>query len=233
MKLVYTFLYIEDDKSYQEKFMGIVNHYFKKRGIEVYWETYSYIPDVLDCSVFDAFFLDIEVGESTTLELLKDNQINVPIIFITQYSSYIYESVHFHIFDYLRKSQLEDEIDHTLQHLEKFYEYYDDQFIIKYNGSIYRIKIGDINYINTLSHRTIIHKYDGEKIDIWKGYKQIFSRNYKGLIRIHKSYVVNLYNCQKIRNRYMYFTNSEKPIPISNRKYKEVQELFLKILLGK
>lgn len=231
MKLMYNFLYIEDNEYYLKKFMKVVNEYFQKRKIVVYWKAYSYIPDDIDISSFDACFFDIEIGESTTIELLKNNQLKIPIIFITQYSYYIHEIVHFHIFDYIMKPRLEEEIERTLQHLEKFYEYYNDEFVIKYNSDLYKIRIGEINYIKTLSHHTTIYKSNGEVLDIWKGFKQIFGNNYKSLTRIHKSYVVNLYNCRKIKDRYMYFVNSDEAIPISNRRYKEVRELFFNSIL--
>lgn len=228
MKSMYTFLYIEDDELYRQYFIDFVNEYFHKKEIIVEWQVYNDIPEYIDDSNVDACFLDIEVGEKNTLDIVRENHIRVPIIFITQYSSYVYESVHFHIFDYVRKFKLEEEIYHTLERLEKYYEYYDEEFMIKYNGNIYKIKIGEIDFLKTLSHRTIIYKSDREVIDIWKSYNQIFEKEYSSLSRVHKSYVVNINNCQEMKKNNMYFASSDVPIPVSTRRYKEVKELFLK-----
>ncbi|WP_050636483.1 hypothetical protein [Candidatus Stoquefichus sp. SB1] len=101
-------------------------------------------------------FICIE-DDTRFAEILKTKDFKIPIILISNYDDYIFQTVHLQIFDFIIKSRLNEEIIETLDHLQDYLEYKSQSIFIEYNGSAYHISINDILYIETLSHHTIIH----------------------------------------------------------------------------
>lgn len=226
----FVFLCIEDDQSFSQLLKERVMTYFQLYDICIQFQIYHSIPQNIQYNDYDACFLDIEIDQDNSLTVMQNirNQgINIPIIVISHYEYYIFDSVKFHIFDFIRKSHFDKEINMTLEKLKEHLKQINNHICIHYLQQYYKIYIKDILYILTQSHHIIIYQRNQKPIEIWQGYHDIFIDSYPQLIRIHKSYIVNIDNCQYIDKRVVSLVNDEK-LPVSQRCYKEFIQMFLK-----
>lgn len=224
------FICIEDDVEFSEKLKQIVIQYFHYTNFLVTVDVYHNIPQSLDLDKVSGCFFDIQIGNCNIIEYLKDikkKNYKIPVILISNYDNYIFQTVHLQIFDFIRKSNFDEEIISTLNHLREHLNYKSESIHIPYNGNIYHIFINDIIYIETLSHRIIIHCMQGKDFDIWKSYSKVFNKEYESLVRTHKSYVININYCDRIDKYKTYLKDTNIKIPISQRNYKKVEEKFI------
>lgn len=223
MKSALTFLYVEDEERFANFFKEIVEKYLSKRHIKVRWKTYHRIERIMDFKSVDACFFDYQIQNKNITDICDLREIQVPVVIVSQYENCIHECVHFHIFDFVHKTLLED-IYQTLDNLLKYYAK-EDSVVQKVNQTFYRIKIEDILYIRLQAHYMMVHLCNGEKIEIWKGYNEVFYNHYPSLVRTHRSYVVNLHQCSKIDEQGAHFKDHQI-IPISKRNLRKIQQEY-------
>jgi len=73
----------------------------------------------------DLIFMDIQLSDGTSLEILEKTQINAPIVFITAYDQYALEAFNFLSVDYLVKPVSKDSLDATLKKIDQFSAIFD------------------------------------------------------------------------------------------------------------
>ncbi len=218
------FLCIEDDKEFSELLVNQIYEYMKNDECHIHITTYDNIPENLCLEQFDAYFLDVEIGEKKTLSLMEQIAslaLDMPIIVITNYEHYIFNSVKYHIFDFIRKSHFQQEIEETLSQLKKHLLRLNVYVIIHYNSETYKVYIKDITYVQIKSHRIIIHLNNQKTIDIWRDFREVFSEQYHCFIRVHKSYAINIQYCTYFDKQFVHLENGEK-IKVSERGYKSL-----------
>jgi two-component system, LytTR family, response regulator LytT len=101
----------------------------------------------------ELIFMDIQLSDGTSLEILEKVKINSPIVFITAYDQYALEAFNFLSVDYLVKPVSKDSLEATLQKLDQFSTIFDqprtDELVLSLKGSqtIYRsrflLKVGE------------------------------------------------------------------------------------------
>ncbi len=217
-----TFLCIEDEEYFSDKLEFEVCKYMKEYGILVKFITYSFIPKELDYKSFDACFLDVEIGQESTITVMdemRENNIDIPIVVFSNYDEYIYDSVKYSIFNFVRKSFFDTEIEYTLKKLEKYFSMLEEYTYINYNYQIYKIYLKDVLYVLTNSHHVIIYFVDGRELEIWKSYHEVFEKEFKSFIKVHRSYVINRDNCIYVDKKIVRMRNN-KEIPLSKKGYK-------------
>ena len=228
MKSTLTFLYVEDEERFAKFFKDKVEKYLKQKHIRVFWKTYQRIERIMDFQSVDACFFDYQIENKNITDVCDLRNIQVPVIIVSQYENCIHECVHFHIFDFVRKTLLQD-IYQTLDNLLNYYEKQDFVFH-KINQTLYRIKIEDILYMRLQAHYMMIYFCDGDKLEIWKGYNEVFQENYPSLLRTHRSYVVNIRQCLKIDEQGVHMKNHQI-IPISKRNLKKIQKEYYRYFI--
>lgn len=101
----------------------------------------------------DLIFMDIQLSDGTSLEILEKVKINSPVVFITAYDQYALEAFNFLSVDYLVKPVSKDSLEMTLQKLDQFSSIFDqpksEEVALSLRGSqaIYRsrflLKVGE------------------------------------------------------------------------------------------
>ena len=226
------FICIEDDIRFAEILKTVIIRYFQLTNFVVTVELYQDIPINLNLDTIDGCFLDIQIGNhdiTNFIKNIKTEDFKIPIILISNYDDYIFQTVHLQIFDFIRKSRFNEEIIETLNRLQDYLEYKSQSIFIEYNGSAYHISINDILYIETLSHHTIIHCKQGMNYEIWRSYNTVFKESYTSLMRTHKSYVINMNYCYRVDKNLAYIKDTNIKIPVSQRNYKNVSKKFREI----
>lgn len=208
-------LCVDDDIEFLDK---LVKH-FEDKDVRVY--SYTSFPSVIP--EVDACFLDIEVSEENSIDWSKQIK-NLPIIFISNHEQYVFDVVKLQVFDFIRKSHFEEEIEKTISSLLKYLYNKTDFLSLKYKGVDYHIPLMDILYIETYSHQCCIHTIDCKTYEFKKDF-QSFQIHVPYLIKTHHSYIMNTYHCLSLNNKKAYLKN-DIIIPISFRRKKEVEEAF-------
>lgn len=222
------FLIIEDDRFFAEELKSIINNYFNNVSIDIYTD----ITNDIDIDKYDAYFLDLEIGDKSGFDFAKkinDSKVyERPIIFVTSHIELWKESYAYHPFWYIDKASYQEDLKRMFVYLNEKLKN-DHAFIdIDYNNIMTRIELKDIlylykegNYIHIQTH------YNNYKIymSLKKLLKQItfpelFIKVNSGTI-VNKNYIQD-YN---IKNSEIILKNNETFI-ISRSCKKGVKELF-------
>lgn len=191
----------------------------------------------------DVVFLDIELPDMTGFELLQQvDDINFQTIFTTSHSHYAIKAFRFNALDYLIKPINENELNeaikrflksagnkmevkHALSNLES--QSVEDQklVLLTQNGTL-RLPLKQITHIEGERNYSYIH--------LSKGSRELSSKNLayfediltdKGFFRSHRSYLVNRYHINAIKNDHFVLKHGLE-IPISRRKRTEADTWF-------
>lgn len=186
------FFILDDDIHFLDYVKKRITFFYKNKDIDIELLCYTYIPNkILDD--IDAYFLDIEIYNTTTFDFvdkIKSKNQLIPIIFFSNYDYYVNQSVKYFIFDFIRKRYFNDEIEDTLKRLSSYLDINQKKLIISYNKTITCIKLNDILYIEAYSHNCIIHTIN-KSYNFNKGIKEILNKNISKLLKIHRSYYIN------------------------------------------
>ena len=186
------FFILDDDIEFLEYFKNKILLFFEHKNITIELQCQTSIPTVISDDI-DAYFLDVEINNETTFHLAEEiknkNQL-MPIIFFSNYDYYINQSVKYFIFDFIRKSHFEIELEETLNRLISYIEPNINEIMITYQYSTIRLKFNEIVYVEAYSHNCIIHTIN-QTYHIKKGVKEVFEKYIEKLLKIHRSYYIN------------------------------------------
>ena len=211
---------LDDDIKFLDEISKKIIEFSVKENIDIHIISSTIVPKKIPQNI-NAFFLDIEINNSTSLDFaMKIRKIdkNIPIIFITNHDCYVYDSIKLHIFDFVRKKYFDKEIESILSRLVYHVYMHKPIINIKMNNQIIKLKTQDIIYIEAFSHNCVIHLIHFS-YPINKGVKDILKDQQHFLLKIHKSYHVNLFHIIALQNNYCILYDGNK-LPIG-RKYKQ------------
>jgi two-component system LytT family response regulator len=179
----------------------------------------------------DVVFLDIELRGGSGFDLLnKLEKIDFKVVFVTSYDQYAIKAIKFNVFDYLLKPVMVDEllaclsrmeIERVNTHIHVNPE--PNKLYINHKTKLEYVNFTDIIYLQGDGNYTNIHTCQGRE-----NYTSKTLKEYDGLlclpgssfIRIHKSYIVNVYFVESVikhDNVYLVLKNGEK-LEVSRRK---------------
>lgn len=219
---------IDDDKLFLEQLENRLIAYSIYENVDIHVETHTKIPDSIPTNI-DAYFLDVKINEEKIFDFLskvREQDIYVPIVMISNYDCYVYPSVKFHIFDFIRKKHLEQELTSTMKKLLRYIDVRNPAIVVKNKGEIIKIVLHQITYIEASSHFTVINLINGEKVEVKRGAYSIFKDQLKNFIRSHRSYYVNKnYILGVGANKVILLNNME--VPLGQKYKKDVERFFL------
>lgn len=159
----------------------------------------------------DVAFLDIQLQDGTSFEMLEDlGRVDFDIIFSTAYDQFAIKAFNFSAIGYLLKptdkeelakvmSRLEEtsskEINKRLDILKKTYQNPNsfEKISVPAVDGIYFVKIKDIVRCEASDNYTFIHMNSGKKITVAKTIKEYeLMLTDAGFYRVHKSHLINL-----------------------------------------
>lgn len=185
---------------------------------------------------FDVIFLDIDMPKMSGFEVakaLRDEFSHCFIIFVTNHSDLIYDSMDFQPFHFIRKNcadSLEISISNVTKKLMKHIKQNDTVILEDDISGRCVVFIRDIIYIESTGH--YVNYYVSKKdlpIRIRETMKKC-EENFNGydFIRIHKSYLINLKYLAQINSKYneVKLKNLNTKLPMSKTLKKSVDEKF-------
>ena len=179
--------------------------------------------DFLKDNEVDLIFLDINMPDLTGIQFLKTLKSPPLVIFTTAYSEYALESYDYNAVDYLLKPI---EFERFLKAANKAHELFrrkpripvaKEHVLIKSGTDFYKIKIKEIYYIQgTGNYVTFVTR--GKKILSLMTMKDVLQILPRGLFfRIHKSYIINFHQVDRIEKEQVRIRGGTLPIGDSYR----------------
>lgn len=180
---------------------------------------------------YDAFLLDIDMPEINGFELAQElKKSNNEILFVSNHSEYVFQSIMFRPFRFLRKERLKEELLEAITALQTKLESESLFFSITERGLKQKLYLRDIWYIESRKHTIDLHKKDttismrGRLSDLEK---QLHS---KGFVQVHKGYIVNMRYIDQIHGKEITLENGTC-IPIGPYYYDTCMKAYHTYLL--
>lgn len=228
-----------DDESIQvELFFKYVENWAIKNNRKVNIETFNSAESFhfkwLENKTYDILLLDIEMPGQNGVELAKtirkkDKDIN--IIFITARSEFIAEGYEVEAINYLLKPLSEDRLYKCLDRAVEKIPEKETRILVDIEGETVSIKEKDILFLESLAHNIEIqtrNKTYNTRMNLSDIEKDL---NQDAFIKNHRSYIVNLLHIKRIGKEEIELDNGDN-IPMSRRRYKDVNMKFIKFFRG-
>ncbi len=229
----------DDERIALDAICAKISKTFEQCGIEA--KADKYLGSEKFCSAaehanYDLVFLDVDMPGTDGISLakrLREQKAPPTIIFVSSREEKVFDSFVVTPFRFVRKGRFNADI------TEAVYAYIRERldndkavtFRINKNSSIVRVRLNDIMYIESFKNNQYIH-IAGEKEPVCLSMtmdelEENFG-NYD-IIRVHKSYLVNMRYIRRIDKEEVITTTDER-IFISRRKVQDVKKAFLKFL---
>lgn len=211
------------------------------QNIKVEYHIFSSGKELLeDAADLDILFLDEDMGDSSGLHIKegfeKTNR-DTMIVFVTSHTEILYESFGRNVYGFLNKPIREECFIHLWDKLIKKLE--DRNYIEIYDSLHGKICIPckNIWYIEAeASYSNIIYgtKTQKEKVVLRKTLGELEKEIvYSYIVRIHKSYMVNLFYGCKLDLSHLKLKQDDMIFPIARRRRKEVERIYAQMLIEK
>ena len=175
------------------------------------------LMEVLKKKSVDLIFLDINMPKLSGIDFLRTQHIQPSVILTTAYPEYALEGYELNVVDYLLKPIA---FPRFLQAVEKVKQAVDQQevsFTVKADGKSYRIEASEITFVESKGDYLMIHLKD-QKIMVYMTMKKLMEHTKGRLLRVHKSFSVNLTSIEYVEGNLIHISGNEIPIGAS---YKE------------
>ncbi len=233
---------VDDETVLIERYQKIVETVLAQQGIPFVLHTFSdslQFREMYRKQPYDLVFLDIDMPNLSGIQLAADLRLlpfKTSLIFVTSHNHFVYESIQYAPFRFIRKDHVEDEMEEAVLAFCKMLENERNHIRLELdNNRSTLVSVSQIMYFYALRHdlfycdrnkksfRLAVRNYTMEQLeDMMSPY---------GFIRIHKSYLLN-YNCiYQIQNDHIMLNpDGGESLPLSRRRTAEVREQY-RILL--
>lgn len=196
----------DDEEKDRKKIESIINNFALKCDVDIKIISYSSGNNLLsDKKEFDLIFLDVEMDDINgieTAEKIRTTDMNVPIVYITNYSDYWKRAYKVHAFDFISKPYKYEDIENVLRDFLVSLEERDEKKIsFTTDDGLIVLNMNSIIYF-LLSSKRCVHIFT-----IYKNYTTKESLNSimerldsKQFYRTSRDYIVNLNFVDTIQN---------------------------------
>ena len=194
---------------------------------------YRYVEE--QGTVYDVFILDIEMQGMNGLELaqkIREKDSNCLIIFLTNYSQYVFSVFEVITFDFLRKPLEYSEFENLIKKIKRYFNITKGVFVFSYRKNSFSIPFEEIYYIEKSGRRAYLYSKDKEYIfnmtlnEIWK---QLDSGAF---VAIYPSCIVNLFYVREIVRDELILKTGDK-LFVSKKYCQEVKKRYLRFIKEK
>ena len=218
--------------------------YKASENLNITIETYMYadgnkVVDLIynDKEDVDILFLDIDMPYISGLEVakkLREKDSDIILIFISAHEQYVFDSIEYNPFRYIRKNRIEKELPIALKAAcSRIEENMDEYIVAKTEDSEVKIKHSDIMYFETVVRKVEIHLSNGKVFAVRKTIKELYEElKDSNFIRIHSGGIVNAKYIDEFSNYDITLDNGEVLI-VSRRQLKEVKTTLTKYWGGR
>ena len=224
---------VDDNSVFMDEVKDIIVERITKVGITDYSISTFSSPEQLlvDIHSFDLLIIDVEIKQYNGISIcnqIRNSNIDILIIFISSYTTYVFNSFVVSPFSYILKKDLKNkgisEIDRCLQ----FYMNKNKILKISSFGIEYSLVQRDITVISKMRDKCIFY-YNNKQFESRMNLKDILMDLSPFFVQINKSDIINLNSVSYIHKDEITL-NSEEKYYISRRKIKDVHEKWMQFL---
>lgn len=181
---------------------------------------------------FDMYFLDIDFPGQSGFDLAKEireNDRTSLIIFITNYTNLIFDSLQFMVFDFISKPIDFTHFNTILTRAIKILFDTKTNYICSINRNLYSIPLKDIYYIEkslrkaTLYTKTKKYTHYATTAEIWQKLNKTF------FVSVYNSIIVNMLHIKTINSSSLILENSVT-LPIGLKYHENVNKSYIQFI---
>lgn len=224
---------VDDDSVFMDEVKDIIVERINKIGINDFLISTFSSPEQLlvDIHSFDLLIIDVEINQYNGISIcnqIRNSNIDILIMFISSYTTYVFNSFTVSPFSYILKKDLKykgiSEIDRCLQ----FYMNKNKILKISSFGIEYSLVQRDITVISKMRDKCIFY-YNDKQFESRMNLKDILMDLSPFFVQINKSDIINL-NFVSYIYKDEVTLNSKEKYYISRRKIKDVHEKWMQFL---
>lgn len=226
---MYRIAICEDDLRQLNHLKKCIESIFEEIEAQVEIFTFNSGKEMLknNLEMIDIFFLDIQMSGLNGMDvakILRKNNNDSEIIFVTAVVDYIQEGYKVRAYRYLLKPiKIEDIRENLLNCIKDISKKRDDFILLKTKGTINKISINKIAYIEVIRKDIIVHTAENEKYIVKNSMDNIEkSLKQYNFFRCHKSYLINIDYLQTIQKNIAIVNGDE--VPISRRRINDLKD---------
>ena len=170
-------------------------------------------------SEFDLVILDIYmdgINGMETARKIRENDINIPIVFLTASPDFALESYDVNAFGYLLKPVKKDKLKDVLYRLLK--HYVRPRVCIQCERRKRYLFLDEIVYIESQNHNVYIHLSDGDVLTSREKLSNLENMLDQRFLRCHQSFLVNMRYIADVEEDFILKDGTIVPIRIRQRK---------------
>lgn len=160
---------------------------------------------LLDSGEYDVVYLDIEMPLTSGLEAaaaIRARNKQTQLIFVTSHSDYVFETFQVMPTDFLTKPIDSNRFAATFRRMLDNYRFWHQRIACAQAGGTIVLNIADICYVGSEGKRTRLYLQDGTEHILIERIGELATRLAPyGIIRCHRTYLVNLAYVQAIASR--------------------------------
>lgn len=222
----------DDEKSDVDKLKAVVEDFFKKENTDIIITTYTDGENLLDeRAKADIIFLDIEMKKIDgikTAEKIRRYNMNVPIVYVTNYADYWRRAYSVHAFDFIIKPYIKENVEKVLRDYMRMVEGLEEKrVLLKTMNGIINIRQADIYYFLIEKKKHISMTTVNGVYIVRENLRDIYEKlDERQFYMSHKSCILNLCYVERLENGYDIIMENGEFVPLAQNKRSD----FLKIL---
>ena len=181
----------------------------------------------------DIFFLDIDLKEKNGIKIaekIRENNSNAIIIFVSAMNDMIFDSLIVQPFYFIRKDNFDRDMKIACTLIQKYINKNHKIITFDLNGRKTSMQLSDIIYLESFLHEITIHAPFNDYKYSSTFNKMMLFINSTNIVRIHKSYLVNLFWVKEIYKEEMILNNGNT-LKIGKKYRQDVLKKYKEYLL--
>lgn len=222
----------DDERKIRESLREKIAAYSIKRDVDINCIEYSTGEELLDNypEQAEVIFLDVEmpgIDGLKTAEEIRKRDTSVIIVFLTAFSSFVFESFKVEAFRYLLKPLKDEEFTETMDAVADRLYGSEDKLNLEFQNEKYAVPYRDILTIEILGHKVWIRC--NENTYRWNGsmVKLNEALDGKSFFMPHRSYIINMRKVDKYNNKEITMSDGST-VPLSRRRADAFKEEYIK-----
>lgn len=229
----------DDEKHFRLREKELIEKYMEEREYSFQIDLYVSGEELLSApdSVlkYDVIFLDISMEELDglkTAEAIRELSVDVCIVFVTAYITYVLEGYKVDAVRYLLKEDdsLESAIAECLNAIIKRIDYKKTMYELDFQNGKKKLPADSIVYVESRLHKVIFHVPEAEPTEYFR-YDRLDAVEKElqkyGFCRVHQSFLVNMKYAKNV-TRYILLLENGEEISISKKYYKSVETEYIR-----
>jgi len=233
----------DDEKEFCSEFKAVLEKMLNAQKvshrIDVFHSGEELCKKMKSAAYYNLIFLDIEFSTDEINGIEVGKQIRniyerhtVSIVYISWEMKYSMQLFDIRPLNFLIKPLKYEKIEQVIQTYLKLSGIWVDSFVYKIRQDIYKVRVRDIVYLESMNRQMILHLADDRREVFYGTLKTIYQEQLHKLdfLHIHASYAVNYNYVSLLARSHVVLTHKNITLPISRQKKTEADKTYFAIL---